>query len=51
MNETESPVKFVLTLVPVRGTDPIRALRLILKKMLRQYGMRCVSAHEERETQ
>jgi hypothetical protein len=39
----------VLTLVPLPGTDPIRALRLILKKMLRQYGMRCVSAHEEKQ--
>jgi hypothetical protein len=48
-DEAERPAKFVLVLMPLPGTDPIRSLRWILKKMLRQYGMRCVGLHEEKE--
>ena len=38
---------FVLKLRSIRG-DGTRQLRWILKTLLRQYGFRCVSAHEER---
>jgi hypothetical protein len=34
--------QFVLTLRPLPGVDGIRALRGVLKRLLRQYGMRCV---------
>jgi hypothetical protein len=35
-----------MTLEPLPGVDPIRALRWILKTVLRQYGMRCVAIRE-----
>jgi hypothetical protein len=38
---------FVLKLRSLRG-DGIRELRWVLKRLLRQYGFRCVSAREER---
>jgi hypothetical protein len=38
---------FVLKLRPLPGVDPIRALRLGLKRLLRSYGLRCVSVAEE----
>ena len=34
--------RYVLTLVPLPGVNAIRALRWILKSVLRQHGMRCV---------
>ena len=37
-----APRRYVLTLVPLPGVDAIRALRRILKRVLRQHGMRCV---------
>jgi hypothetical protein len=37
-----------MTLQPLPGVDRIRALRWILKAVLRQHGMRCVSLHEEK---
>jgi hypothetical protein len=40
-------VRFVLTLQPLPGVDPIRALRWILKGLLRQHGMRCITLREE----
>jgi hypothetical protein len=40
-------VKFVMTLEPLPGVDGIRALRWVLKGLLRQHGMRCVSLREE----
>jgi hypothetical protein len=33
---------FVLTLRPLPGVDAIRALRWVLKGLLRQHGLRCV---------
>jgi hypothetical protein len=42
--------RFMLTLVPLPGTDPIRALRWILKITLRRHGMRCVDIHEEKSS-
>jgi hypothetical protein len=38
--------RYVLTLVPLPGVDAIRALRWILKAVLRQHGMRCVDIVE-----
>ena len=38
----------MLTLQPLPNVDPIRALRWILKTVLRQHGMRCISVHEEK---
>jgi hypothetical protein len=39
--------KFVLTLQPLPGADAIRSLRWVLKRLLRQFGMRCVDIHKE----
>ena len=39
-------VRFVLTLQPLPGVDGIRALRWVLKGLLRQHGMRCVNIRE-----
>jgi hypothetical protein len=41
--------RFVLTLQPLPGVDPVKALRWILKTVLRRHGMRCVNVHEEKE--
>jgi hypothetical protein len=38
---------FLLRLQPLKGIDPIHALRHVLKRMLRQYGMQCISCVEE----
>jgi hypothetical protein len=38
-----------MTLEPLPGVDPIRALRWILKTVLRQHGMKCVSVREEQQ--
>jgi hypothetical protein len=39
---------FVLKLRPEpHVTDSIKALRFVLKRLLRQYGMRCVDIREE----
>ena len=40
--------RFVLTLQPLPGVDPIRSLRWVLKGLLRQHGMRCVNLREEK---
>jgi hypothetical protein len=40
--------QFVLTLRPLPGVDGIRALRWVLKGLLRQHGMRCVDLREEK---
>jgi hypothetical protein len=37
---------FVLRLRPAKGVDPIHALRHVLKTLLRQYGMKCLSAEQ-----
>jgi hypothetical protein len=41
-------MQFVLTLRPLPNVDGIRALRFVLKRLLRQHGMRCVALREER---
>jgi len=38
---------FALRLRAEPGVDAVRALRAVLKRMLRTYGLRCLSAHEE----
>jgi hypothetical protein len=40
---------FLLRLQPLKGVDPIRALRNVLKRLLRNHGMRCLSIDEERK--
>jgi hypothetical protein len=51
MSSNERP-KFVLTLQPLPGVaDPIRTLRRALKRLLRDHGLRCVSAREEANPQ
>ena len=42
---TKRPV-FVITLRPLPGVDPVRALRAALKLLLRRFGLRCVSISE-----
>jgi hypothetical protein len=39
---------FVLRLQPLKGVDPIKALRWVLKHLLRQHGMRALSCDEEK---
>ena len=52
---TTTPAKdrptFTITLRPEPGVDPIHALRAVLKSLLRRYGLRCISAHENTEEQ
>jgi hypothetical protein len=38
---------YVLKLRPLPGVDAIRALRWVLKGLLRRHGLRCVSVEEE----
>ena len=42
-------MRFVVTLQPLPGVDGIKALRWVLKALLRQHGLRCVNLHEEKE--
>jgi hypothetical protein len=37
-----------MTLQPLPGVDGIRALRWVLKRLLRQFGMKCVDLREEK---
>jgi hypothetical protein len=37
---------FVLRLRPEKGIDPIRALRNVLKELLRRHGMKCTSVDQ-----
>jgi hypothetical protein len=37
-----------MTLEPLPNVDAIRSLRWVLKGLLRQHGMRCLSVHEEK---
>jgi hypothetical protein len=41
---------FTLRLQPLPGVDPIRALRLALKGLLRRCGLRCVSIEQTQTT-
>jgi hypothetical protein len=36
-----------MTLEPLPGVDGIRAMRWVLKGLLRQHGMRCVDLRKE----
>jgi hypothetical protein len=36
-----------MTLEPLPGVDGIRALRWVLKGLLRQHGMKCISVREQ----
>jgi hypothetical protein len=38
---------FVLRLRPDPNVDPVRALRAVLKSLLRTYGMKCIAVEEE----
>ena len=49
MTAEPRPVRFVLTLQSLPGVDPVKALRWILKTVLRRHGMKCVDLHEEKE--
>jgi len=40
-------VRFVITLVPMRGVDGVRALRWLLKRARRQFGLVAVDVREE----
>ena len=46
MSARSPRVVFVLRVTPMRGVDPVRALRSLLKIMLRRFGLRCVSLDE-----
>jgi hypothetical protein len=47
---TDQPERvFVLTLAGKPGSDPIRAIRWLLKMALRRFQLRCIDVHE-RET-
>ncbi|MDA9424022.1 hypothetical protein [Bradyrhizobium sp. CCBAU 53380] len=39
--------QYVLRLQPLPGANPIRALRWVLKRLLRQYGLRCIDIRED----
>jgi hypothetical protein len=38
---------FVLRLQPLKGVDSLRALRAVLKWLLRAHGMKCISIERE----
>jgi len=49
---TTGRTTFVLVFRPEpECADPIRALRWLLKAALRQHGLKCVSAHQNKERQ
>jgi hypothetical protein len=37
-----------MTLEPEPRVDPIKALRGVVKTVLRRYGLKCISVHEEK---
>lgn len=41
---------FVLSLAAAPGSDPIRAIRALLKIALRRFRLRCIDVHEEHGT-
>jgi hypothetical protein len=41
---------FLLRLQPLKGVDPVRALRALLKLALRKHGMRCLAAEQAQTT-
>jgi hypothetical protein len=38
--------RFVLVIEPLPGVDAVRVLRWVLKRLLRDHGLRCVSVSE-----
>jgi len=44
---TARRTRYVLVLQPEPGVDAIRALRWVLKSLLRRWGLRCVSIEEQ----
>jgi hypothetical protein len=46
MNDKKSASTFVLTLTPLPGVDGVRALRRVLKGLLRQHGLKCVGLRD-----
>jgi hypothetical protein len=40
------PKTFLLRLVPRPGVDAIKALRWVLKRLLRQHGLKCIGIEE-----
>jgi hypothetical protein len=50
--QTVSKPTFILMLQPLNdGVDEIKALRFVLKRLLRQYGLRCVTLREVHEAE
>lgn len=51
-SETEEPDRFTLTLRALPGwpTPPLQRLRAALKRLLRNYGLRCTEARPIRES-
>ena len=47
MTRHDPATVFVIKLQAGPGTDSIRALRALLKILLRRFGLRCLSAREE----
>jgi hypothetical protein len=47
MRPSDERPTFLLRLRPEKGVDPIRAMRHALKKLLRAYGMQCITCEEE----
>jgi hypothetical protein len=43
--------RYVLTLEPLPGVDAIRVLRWVLKRLLRDHGLRCISCEEVSDPQ
>ena len=43
--------KFILTLEPLPNVNAIRALRFVLKRLLRGHGFRCVDIREVESTE
>jgi hypothetical protein len=50
MTRHDPATVFVIKLQAGPGTDSIRALRALLKILLRRFGLRCLSAREEQRT-
>jgi len=48
MTDADNRPTYLLRLRPEKGVDPVRALRHALKRLLRSYGMKCVSVVEEK---
>jgi hypothetical protein len=42
-------IVFVVSLVAMPGSDPIRAIRWMLKIALRRFKLRCISVEEKTE--